>query len=259
MAHRRGELRADRKARLDALGFDWQKKTRGDFADLWEQRYAEMAVFKELHGHTRVPKGPPGNKVLWHWRHAQREFRRKGMLKAERIARLDAIGFEWEEPAGGPPSIADYLGRLWNAKFELLRQFKECFGHTCVPKRWKEDPALGQWVGNQRRANRRNQLKPERKAQLESLGFEWRATATSGGTTSHREKGDRRVAQLAAFKERFGHTRVPRRWKEDSGLGEWVRAQRRAGRRNQLKPERKAQLESLGFEWPATAASGGTR
>jgi len=41
-----------------------------------------------------VPKG--FDHQLWHWRHVQREFLKKNMLSAERIARLDALGFEWE-------------------------------------------------------------------------------------------------------------------------------------------------------------------
>ena len=71
---------------------------------------------------------------------------------------------------------------MWMVRFGKLLQFQKRFGHTLVPRRWKEDSALGQWVSTQRRANRRNQLKPERKAQIESLGFEWHATAASGGT-----------------------------------------------------------------------------
>jgi hypothetical protein len=256
-ARRCGVLRLDRQARLDALGFDWQIGRGGSNHDVWEQRYAELAAFQREHGHTRVGKGPPGNKVLWHWRHVQREFRRKGILKPERIARLDSLGFEWEEPPGKSPSMADFHARIWNAKFELLRQFHERFGHTRVPNRWKEPPGLGPWAQMQRRAIRRQTISAERLARLESLGFPSTvhpdpATRTSA---SYDQMWRARLDTLRQFHERFGHARVPRSWQEDPGLGEWVRAQRRAHRQNQLKPERQAQLDRLGFEWDASAAA----
>ena len=256
MARRRGELRADRKACLDALGFDWELKERGALADLWEQRYTEMVAFKEMHGHTRVPKRPPGNRVLWHWRHVQREFRRKGMLKAERIARLDAIGFEWEEPPGASRSLADYLEPLWNAKFERLRKFHERFGHTRVPKRWQEDQSLANWTMKQRQDIRRQKISAEHKARLDALGFQSGKPSARLHEESESYHGMwiARFEKLRQFQERFGHTRVPRRWREDPALGQWTSTQRRANRRNQLKPERKAQLESLGFEWHSIEA-----
>jgi hypothetical protein len=269
---KQGQMRADRAERLNALGFIWRsdyqtwKRYRGgevraarqkigDAQEVrWNQRYEELVTFKKLHGHTRVPKVPPGNRVLWHWRHVQREWRRKGILKPGRLARLDAIGFEWEEPPGKSPSVADYWEPRWNAMFERLKAFQERFGHARVPKRWKEDPSLANWVHKQRREIRRGKITAEHRARLEALGFQSGKPSTrlprKAGKVNPRWTD--RLEKLRQFQECFGHTRVPRRWREDRGLGEWVRAQRRAGRRNQLKPERKAQLESLGFEWSTT-------
>jgi hypothetical protein len=64
--------------------------------ELWEQRFGELLTFKALTGHTAFPRPFPaipssGTGVV------QRQFRRQGKLSATRIARLDAVGFAWEE------------------------------------------------------------------------------------------------------------------------------------------------------------------
>jgi len=61
--------------------------------------------------------------------------------------------------------------------------------------------------------------------------------------------------QLKAYKESFGHTRVPRRYNNDDGLGAWVKNQRdkhrlfREGKKSPLTPERIKLLDEIGFEW----------
>lgn len=64
----------------------------------------------------------------------------------------------------------------------------------------------------------------------------------------------RRLLELAAFKDRFGHADVPlgsaTQSKEiPAGLGKWVYAQRRRKADGQLKPEEEAALTSLAFRW----------
>ncbi len=61
----------------------------------------------------------------------------------------------------------------WEALFQALVAFKENQGHCGVPDEWSENPQLGTWVSNQRRAFRKGKLSEERVARLEALGFEW--------------------------------------------------------------------------------------
>lgn len=63
------------------------------------------------------------------------------------------------------------------------------------------------------------------------------------------------LAKVVAYKEANGTCNVPRKWKPDPTLGEWVHFQRRqyrlrqVGRRNHMTDERIHKLESIGFEW----------
>jgi hypothetical protein len=65
-----------------------------------------------------------------------------------------------------------------------------------------------------------------------------------------------RASQLLEFKKQHGHVRVPKRYKEDPGLGLWVNKQRQQYRNFvtgqkpcSLTPERIEILDQLGFCW----------
>jgi hypothetical protein len=63
------------------------------------------------------------------------------------------------------------------------------------------------------------------------------------------------LAKVVAYKEEHGSCNVPRKWKKDPTLGEWVHFQRRQfrlkqlGRRNHMTDDRIRKLEAIGFEW----------
>jgi hypothetical protein len=63
------------------------------------------------------------------------------------------------------------------------------------------------------------------------------------------------LSKVVAYKEEHGSCNVPRKWKQDPTLGEWVHFQRRQfrlkqlGRRNHMTEERIQKLEAVGFEW----------
>ncbi len=58
-----------------------------------------------------------------------------------------------------------------------------------------------------------------------------------------------RVAQLVQFKQRFGHTNVPKRWPENVQLANWVITQRQLYSSKKLETDRQAMLESIGFSF----------
>ncbi|MCH8243595.1 MAG: helicase associated domain-containing protein, partial [Planctomycetes bacterium] len=87
----------------------------------------------------------------------------------ERIARLDAIGFDWRTGSD----------QKWDAKFDDLVAYKHKFGHCDVPYSFKDDPALGHWVYDQRRIGcgqyyrkgKLMELNDDRRQRLEKIGF----------------------------------------------------------------------------------------
>ena len=88
----------------------------------------------------------------------------------ERIAQLNAIGFEWTI---NPLAIRT---GTWHVKFERLCDYQREYGHCRVPQGFVvESVQLGSWVSNQRQRykNFRNGNSDERIAELNAIGFEW--------------------------------------------------------------------------------------
>ena len=256
----RKRLLLDRFRRLDALGFAWTVENTSLIA-LWETRYAELRAYHAEHGHTNVTKGQ--NRVLGHWRDVQREFRRKGMLKSDRVARLDAVGFEWEAPGRKNQSRAAWNQHLWEVQFTRLRCFKKRFKHCHVPVEWDEDRSLGAWVAAQRQQARTGRLNAKRRYRLEVLGFQWKIPAQL-----HRppfktrpappqqllDLWETRYAELCAYQAEHGHTNVTRR--QNPVLETWRGVQRYNHRKGKLSPDRIARLDAIGFEWEASGRKG---
>jgi hypothetical protein len=86
-------------------------------------------------------------------------------------------------------------------------------------------------------------LLPERRAQLDALGFVWDVLEARW------EDGFR---CLEHFHRREGHCRVPDKHREQGyRLGAWVSNQRTA--QDKLAPDRRARLDALGFVWDVLA------
>lgn len=72
-----------------------------------------------------------------------------------------------------------------------------------------------------------------------------------------RQKWMARFLELAAFKKKYGHTKVPHNFPDSPKLAEWQKFQRQQrklyikGKHSQLTPERVVMLEKIGFVWEA--------
>ncbi len=145
------------------------------------------------------------------------------------MQRLQEIGFVWDPLTGD-----------WEEGFAALKAYRKREGHCRVPGDFQEDDfSLGQWVGVQRR-NQTN-LAPERVQRLDEVGFVW-SIYTADWEDS--------LAALKPYREREGHCRVLKRFKEgDFPLGQWVSVQRR--NQTNLKAERVQKLDEIGFVWNA--------
>ena len=75
---------------------------------------------------------------------------------------MEELGFCW-----------DIKERNWEKAFEKLRLYAKQNGNCDVPKKYEDDPALGQWVGVQRRSKKNDKLSAERTQKLNDFGFKW--------------------------------------------------------------------------------------
>ena len=90
-AKRKGNLSAKHIRRLENIGFVW------DVSEAyWEEMFGLLVAYKDEHGDCNVPaREEYREKNLGAWVHSQRTAKRIGRLSADRIKRLEAIGFKW--------------------------------------------------------------------------------------------------------------------------------------------------------------------
>lgn len=99
----------------------------------WDQKFQKLLEYKERHGDVNVPQRYNTDK-LGTFVHAQRNAYKNDALSAERIKKLESIGF-----------LFNLKDDLWNDRYEKLKQYKEKNGHCDVPY---AEP-LGTWVHHQ--------------------------------------------------------------------------------------------------------------
>ncbi|KAL9180743.1 hypothetical protein ACHAXT_011196 [Thalassiosira profunda] len=151
----------------------------------WEEQFTQLQLYQLQSGHCRVPARCKANPKLGRWVMTQRRqftLLLQGFpsaLTADRIRRLEGIGFAW--------SVRPEPVTTWNQKYQELRAYKAAHGNCRVPQRYQPNPQLGTWVHTQRRQwklrqeGKRSGMTNEKKAALDALGFYWAATASPQG------------------------------------------------------------------------------
>lgn len=120
--------------------------TRCTQLEQWNLKYQELNEFKNEHKHCSVPLHYAKNPSLAHWVKRQRHQYRMKMegkhstLTDDREAVLDKFGFVWYSHAAA-----------WDERWNQLREFRDNFGHSRVPKNFPINQQLGLWVKCQRR------------------------------------------------------------------------------------------------------------
>ncbi len=223
-AYTKNKLSLERVTRLEKLGFALDPRTAA-----WEKNFSDLIAYRQTHGSLSVPRGWKDNPMLASWCQTQRNEYKNSELSLDRVTRLEKIGFVWAPHAS-----------TWEERFAELVAYKQTHGNCNVPIYWKGNPELGNWCGNQRNANGRNQLPLDRVTRLDQLGFVWDPQAMIW---------EEKFAKLVAFKKTYGNCNVPIGWKSDPALGRWCSNQRSKYTSNQLPPERVDSLERLGFVW----------
>src|SRR5262245_61355380 len=105
-----------------------------------------------------------------------------------------------------PSSLRD---QRWRRSYEKLQNYVSAHGDAHVPYPWADDPALANWVRNQRALRRRGALGESRIAELDQLDFAWNGEAAK---ESHgKDRWQRQFESLERFNRARGHSDVPHR------------------------------------------------
>lgn len=103
----------------------------------WNLRYGELVQFRNEHKHCSVPLNYVGNPSLAHWVKRQRhQYRMKiegkhSTLTSDRQNVLNKLGFVWDSHAAA-----------WEERWNQLREFREAYGHSRVPKNYPKNQQL---------------------------------------------------------------------------------------------------------------------
>lgn len=120
----------------------------------------------------------------------------------------------------------------------LLKKFYAAHGHLYIPNT-KQYTSL--YNLSERIRKNRDHLSGLTKHELEKMGFMWTIKSANDLRWYYH------FGELKAFKNKFGHTRVPPRKEPYKGLGTWVLRQRRD--QKVLPKESVKLLNSISFEW----------
>ncbi|MBF0110852.1 MAG: helicase associated domain-containing protein, partial [Magnetococcales bacterium] len=200
----------------------------------WWEYLGRLERFAEGTGHVEVPPVFPEDRELSVWVENQRKAHARGGLDADRVARLDRLGFVWD------PKMA-----AWERMLANLRRFHARFGHCRVEHPFPEDGSLSQWVARQRRDYQQQRLDPSQIQRLQSLDFTWDPDAW---------EWDHFLGRLSRFRMATRHAWITDPFPRDPELGAWAARQRTLRRKGRLDDDRKRQLDALGFVWDLEAA-----
>ena len=237
---RKDKMSYDRKERLNALGFIWEKP------DSWEVRYALAKAYYEEHGNLNVPPKYIADGVwLSKWLNEQKQIyngkRKSKKLTQAQIKRLEAIGISWNN------RLEEIRVNAWETHFSECKEFYALHGDLNIPSdyRSKSGTNLTVWLIRQRALYKRGKLTDEQIEKLTAIGMVW-------------DLGDPWEVGFAYAKEYAelnGDLLVPVSYICDDGykLGGWIANQRSNKDGNdkyrQLSEEQIERLENIGMVW----------
>jgi hypothetical protein len=180
---------------------DHAYKVQSKHDEKWNKMLEALVEYKKEHNSTMVPQCYDQDQRLGRWVHYQRveywiyQTSGKGKINADRIARLEALGFEVRTIGfDGLLHYSSYRFLMlspfiflqwdpqraqWNIMFEKLQEFAKDNAHCKVPKGYIKDPELANWVRNQRleyanlQRNKKTRMTADRVDRLNEMGFKW--------------------------------------------------------------------------------------
>jgi len=176
----------------------------------WDASFKGLKAFKDRFHHCRVPRVWRESPKLPQW--CQQIRNNLALLSPDQLRKLTLLGF-----------VFGFKNNRWLARFLELARFQAPLGHWVFAVRAKKE-----------------KLYPEKRDRLNRLGFDWDPLGNAL---------KKRMEEFRAFKEHYGHCRVPVHWTKNKTLGGWVSDQRALRGRGALSRERIQFLDSLGFDW----------
>lgn len=226
--------------RLDAIGMDWQDA----FTQRWEYGYAKAKAYYEEHGDIDVPTMyvtedgfPLGKWLKGHVQINDKTGRLSIKLTPERKAKLDKLGFRWEQEDS------------WAKRIAACKEYRQEHGDLNVSQQYVTTDGiwLGKWLYECRRAykgepnQRQKSLTQEQIRELNALGMDWRTPAER----AWEEKYVAAAAMLEKMKQAENKTYTKAEYPPSHSLRQWISRQKSLLRQGKLTNEQIRKLSAL--------------
>ncbi len=230
----------ERKARLDSLGFVWNKEKS------WDKAFAVALDFYTEHGHLNVPYSYRVNGIwLNKWLNEQKQIyngnRGTRTLTGEQITKLESIGICWE--LGSKRRI----DAAWEEMYAEAERFYVVNKHLNIPGEYRtvSGKKLQIWIIRQRKAYKSGELMQEQVQKLERIGMAWQFDDPWEVGFTHAKE----------YAVEHGDLLVLHNYICNDGykLGNWIANQRNnkdsTDRYRRLSIEQIERLDSIGMVW----------
>ncbi len=205
------------------------------FGSSWDEWYGQLKAFQTANGHCNVGWRDSANESLRTWTGNQRQLRKRDQLSADRIRRLDILGFDW-----GSEVDAD---EMWACRRQELADYKARYGDCNVSAKWGYNPSLGVWVNNTRALRKKGKLAEDRIESLDQLGFAWGLRNRSVRRLDWNEMVQQYVDQQK------NQSKSKPSVKAFPILMNWVGRVRQDKANGLLPDEQIKAMEAIGFDW----------
>jgi len=241
----------------------------------FDEMYPRLVLYRDQHGHTQVTLEEDAElqawtrnlryNYLWQVRGIQDPSGKRKRLSAKKLQLLKNVGFTWE-------TKRDW--KRWSRGLSELKDYQRRYGTTHINPDIDQD--LYDWTKNLRAnyrhqalnqttpTDRRPRLAPSKLDALNAIGFDWYPTKSDQRRQDYLRWRDM-MPRLQAFHTKYGHTRVPKDYK-DYNLYRWTQnIKMNYGHqltnttsstclngltfRHFLSPRRLQQLQEVGFDW----------
>jgi superfamily II DNA or RNA helicase len=226
---------------LDELRESISTRTLERLESSWDTFYGKLTSFKERFGHCNIGVNWEEDNRLGSWAAAQRTMRNSGILSADRIYRLEKLGFIWDYQS-------QKAKENWLKWYRELQAYVKEYGNPHVP-RTHHNTKLASWVwiqrqrkkGTYKRANGFiDQISPEQESLLLSIGFHFDA---------REDLWMDKLEELKIFYQVHHHFDVEKVDPLNSSLNNWVFTQRLRYSQKRLSQEKQILLNDIGFNW----------
>lgn len=245
-------LTQDQIQRLDAIGMEWQDS----FTQRWEYGYAKAKAYYDKHGDIDVPATyvtedgfPLGKWLKGHVQTNDKTGRLSIKLTPERKAKLDKLGFKWEQEDS------------WSKRIAACKEYKAEHGDLNVSQQYVTTDGiwLGKWLYECRRAykgeatQRQKSLTQEQIQELNALGMDWRTPAERAWEEKYQaaaEMLDKMTKMNASTDGKANRHSFNAEYPPSHSLRQWISRQKSLLRQGKLTNEQIRKLDTLNILLP---------